>query len=324
MKIENEKTWSFKETLVNHNISVSRNEISILQLNIGKVCNQACVHCHVDAGPHRTEVMSRETMDRILLLLRESKGIHTVDITGGAPELNPDFRYLVTQLIKMKKRIIDRCNLSVLSEDGQEDTAEFLAQNKVEIVASLPCYLESNVDNQRGKLVYQKSIQALQKLNSLGYGMPGSGLTLNLVYNPGGAHLPPGQANLQQAYKQFLKENFGIEFNSLLALTNMPIKRFASLLKKEGHFESYSNLLKENFNPQAAAKIMCRELLSVGWDGQLYDCDFNQALDAPLSSGPNNVMVLKSFEELEMDILFKNHCYGCTAGSGSSCGGTLI
>ncbi|MEJ2116820.1 MAG: arsenosugar biosynthesis radical SAM protein ArsS, partial [Alphaproteobacteria bacterium] len=269
----------FAEMLERHNVMLKRENISTLQINIGKLCNQACHHCHVEAGPKRTEIMERSTVDRILELLQKDKDITLVDITGGAAELNPHFRDLVRAIRAMGKDVIDRCNLSVLFDKGQEDTAEFLATNKVQIVASLPCYLEDNVNAQRGKDVYRKSISALEKLNALGYGKPDTGLVLDLVYNPIGAHLPPAQAKLEADYREHLRNHFGVVFNHLFTITNMPIKRFAHMLERDGLTEQYMQLLIDSFNVQAAQAVMCIQMISVGWDGKLYDCDFNQMLE---------------------------------------------
>lgn len=318
------KTVNFAKTLAEHNIILKRQEIKILQVNIGKICNQACHHCHVESGPKRTENMELETVDRLLELLAKEPDIHTVDITGGAPELNKHFRYFAAAIRKMGKEVIDRCNLTVLFEPNQEDTAEFLAENKIQIVASLPCYLEDNVNKQRGGGVFDKSIKALQQLNALGYGKSDSGLTLNLVYNPVGEHLPPAQKPLEDDYKKYLKEKFDIEFNQLFTITNMPIKRYAHMLEREGRIEDYMKLLTDNFNPQAALGVMCLELVSVSYDGRLYDCDFNQMLEIPLNWKARTIWDIESFSEIEPDIAVASHCFGCTAGAGSSCGGALI
>lgn len=315
---------NFEYALREHNINLKRKAINILQVNIGKRCNQACHHCHVESGPNRTENMTLETVERLLELLEIAPQIHTVDITGGAPEINPHFRYFVTQVRKMNKEVIDRCNLTILFEKEQEDTAEFLAENKVQIVASLPCYKEDNVDKQRGKGVFGKSIRALEKLNSLGYGRVNSDLILNLVYNPIGAHLPPAQAKLEADYHIHLEEVFGIVFNHLFTITNMPIKRYAHVLERDGKIKDYMQLLIDNFNPQAAKGVMCTELVSIGWDGQIYDCDFNQMLDIPLNWKPRNLWDIECFKNIGSEIAVANHCFGCTAGSGSSCGGALL
>jgi radical SAM/Cys-rich protein len=319
-----QETNCFKGILVNNSLSPLRAEIHILQLNIGKKCNQHCAHCHVDAGPRRLEIMNRSTMERILELLARSPNIHTVDITGGAPELNPDFKYLVSELTVLKRKVIDRCNLTVFYEPEQEDTASFLAQNKVQITASLPCYSEENVKQQRGEGTYIKSITALQMLNRFGYGRKNTDLVLNLVYNPMGAQLPPDQSILESEYRKRLKETFHIEFNHLFTITNMPIKRFAVSLQSEGKFGKYMQLLKTNFNPETIDKLMCRDTLSVSWNGRLYDCDFNQALEIPLQSESNDIWKLENFQLKDIEVAWGDHCFGCTAGAGSSCGGVLI
>jgi radical SAM/Cys-rich protein len=299
-----------------------RREVSTLQINVGKLCNQACHHCHVEAGPKRTEIMPADVAERIMTLLAATPSIHTVDITGGAPELNANFRWLVTESRRMGKQVIDRCNLTVLFEAGQETLAEFLANNQVEITASLPCYTESNVDQQRGKGAFEKSIRALRLLNAIGYGR-GQGLTLNLVYNPLGASLPPPQEKLEGDYKLQLRDNFEIEFDRLFTITNMPIKRFAEFLVREGKHEAYMALLTNHFNPATVDGLMCRDLVSIGWDGRIYDCDFNQMLDLETPSG-KTIWAIDSFAELaQKTIATDGHCFGCTAGAGSSCGGSL-
>ena len=313
----------FEKSLDRYNIPNTRYRIETLQLNITKKCNQSCSHCHVNAGPDRAEMMDRKTVDRILELLSGNPEIHTVDITGGAPELNPEFRYLVKELSSMKKKIIDRCNLTVLSEKGQDDTIEFLAQNRVRVVASMPCYLEENVDRQRGNNVYRKSISALQKLNLAGYGQEGNNLVLDLVYNPGSCVLPPEQGMLESDYKQQLKNSYNIVFNRLLTMTNMPIMKYKKVLLSEGNLESYLNLLVNNFNPQAASHIMCRELLSIAWDGTIYNCDFNQAIGISLKENPATVWDIADFNDITSEISFGDHCFGCTAGNGSSCSGAI-
>lgn len=316
---------SFSETLKKNKLTLKRTPTEILQVNIGKRCNQACLHCHVEAGPKRTENMEKKTVDRLLTLLDECKSIHTVDLTGGAPELNPHFRYFVENIRKLNRNVIDRCNLTVLFEPGQESTAEFLAEQKVEIVASLPCYSKNNVDQQRGNGVFEKSIKALQNLNELGYAKEDTGLNLSLVYNPTGAFLPPSQITLEAQYKKELKELFNIEFNQLYTITNMPIKRFLRDLKRTGKLQEYMELLVQSFNPHAANQVMCKNIVSVGWDGNLYDCDFNQMLEIPLSWKTETVWTLHSIDQIqEKEIAFADHCYGCTAGAGSSCGGSLI
>ncbi|HRH81602.1 MAG TPA: arsenosugar biosynthesis radical SAM protein ArsS [Thiobacillaceae bacterium] len=292
-----------------------------LQVNLGYRCNQSCLHCHVNAGPKRTERLDDAQVELVPRVLA-ARGLATLDLTGGAPELHPRFRRLVAAARALGVRVIDRCNLTILSEPGQEGLADFLAAQGVEVVASLPCYLEDNVDAQRGKGVYARSIAGLKRLNALGYGRPDSGLTLNLVYNPGGAHLPPGQAGLEAAYKRELAERHGIAFNHLLTLTNMPILRFGSTLLSKGGFADYMNLLKAGHNPANLDGVMCRELVSVDWRGRLYDCDFNQMLGLAMN-GPASLADLLRADLEGAAIRVADHCYGCTAGQGSSCGGAL-
>jgi radical SAM/Cys-rich protein len=301
---------------------IYRAGLETLQVNLGYLCNQSCVHCHVNAGPQRTELMARETIDCILELLGR-RGIRSLDLTGGAPELNPHFRDLVRSARSLGVHVIDRCNLTVLFERGQEGLAAFLAEQGVEICASLPCYLEGNVDSQRGKGVYGDSMRALRELNALGYGEE---RVLNLVYNPVGPSLPPPQPALEDEYRRELKERFGIRFNRLLTLTNMPISRFGALLLAQGQYGAYMDLLRDNFSAPNMETLMCRRLLSVDWRGYLYDCDFNQMLDLPLTSkgARRHIRELLSDAGLEGDrIATGEHCYGCTAGQGSSCGGAL-
>ena len=314
---------SFQEKLSENSLSLIRDNLNILQVNLGKLCNQACHHCHVEAGPKRTEIMTKKTIDRLLFLIDQTPEIKTIDLTGGAPEMNPHFRYLVKELKTRNKHIIDRCNLTILFEPGQEDLAEFLKDNNVEICASLPCYLEDNVDKQRGKGVFDKSIKALNKLNNLGY-TANNNLILNLVYNPQGINLPPGQKNLESQYKKFLKENFNISFNQLFTITNMPIKRFAHFLIRENLHEKYMKSLNDNFNPETISGLMCKNLISISWDGFLYDCDFNQMLEIPISNSQTSIWNIDSFNKAKKNIAVKNHCFGCTAGAGSSCSGTVI
>jgi radical SAM/Cys-rich protein len=300
---------------------VHRASLETLQVNLGYLCNLSCVHCHVNAGPHRTEQMGRETIDALLALL-DRAAIHTLDLTGGAPELNPHFRYLVREARALDVHVIDRCNLTVLLEPGQEDLADFLAEQQVEICASLPCYVQENVEAQRGKGVYDASIQALQQLNALGYGAE---RILNLVYNPVGPVLPPPQEALETDYRRELKERFGIRFNHLMTITNMPISRFGSVLLAQGQYTEYMHLLRENFSQSNMETLMCRRLLSVDWQGFLYDCDFNQMLDLPLlaSDRRRHIRDLLSTLTLDEPIITGEHCYGCAAGQGSSCGGAL-
>ncbi|MGD8348601.1 MAG: arsenosugar biosynthesis radical SAM protein ArsS [Gammaproteobacteria bacterium] len=305
---------------------LTRRPLEILQVNLGYLCNQSCLHCHVAAGPTRKELMQRETIEQILEVL-ETPGVHTLDLTGGAPEMNPMFRELVSAAREIGITVIDRCNLTILLEPGYEGTDEFLAGNEVQIVASLPCYMEENVDGQRGKGVYDKSMQALKRLNRLGYGEPGSGLNLTLVYNPTGPYLPPPQQSLEQDYKEFLAEKFDIRFNQLFTITNMPIARFGSMLISKGEFENYMNLLKDSFSAANLRGLMCLNQLSIDWEGYVYDCDFNQMLNMnirhPQKGRKLHVSeVLKTRLE-EIPVSIADHCYGCTAGQGSSCGGAL-
>ena len=302
---------------------LQRATLETLQVNLGYLCNLSCVHCHVNAGPQRTELMDRETVDQVLALLAGS-GARVLDLTGGAPELNPHFRYLVREARSLGVRVIDRSNLTVLFEPGQQDLAAFLAEQQVEITASLPCYLEANVEEQRGKGVYEDSIRAIRQLNALGYG---DTLPLNLVYNPQGAVLPPAQGDLQEQYRQELGRRFDIRFNRLLTITNMPISRFGAVLLANDQYVNYMQLLRDNFSQANLATLMCRTLLSVDWRGYIYDCDFNQMLDMPLlaSDRPrHHISELAPGAMLEGNpIVTGEHCYGCTAGQGSSCGGAL-
>ena len=305
---------------------LTRKSLEILQVNLGYLCNQSCLHCHVAAGPTRKELMQRENIEHIVEVLRRPS-VHTLDLTGGAPEMNPMFRELVARARELDVDVIDRCNLTILLEPGYEDTAEFLAENRVQIVASLPCYMEENVDGQRGKGVYGKSMRALELLNELGYGQPGSDLSLTLVYNPTGPYLPPPQERLEQDYKEFLAERFGIRFNQLFTITNMPIARFGSTLLSKGEFEDYMNLLKDSFSTANLKGLMCLNQLSIDWQGYVYDCDFNQMLNMNIRH-PKMRHKLHVSEVLDTDlenipVSIADHCYGCTAGQGSSCGGAL-
>lgn len=307
--------------------ALSRERLTTLQVNLGYKCNQTCVHCHVNAGPTRTEMMDEETLALIPSVLK-ARGLETLDLTGGAPELHQGFRGLVQKAREMGVKVIDRCNLTILFEPGHEDLAEFLASNQVEVVASLPCYTIENVDRQRGQGVFDKSIEGLQRLNALGYGRPGSGLTLNLVYNPQGPSLPPSQAALQADYQRELREHFGIEFNSLFTITNMPIQRFGSMLISKGTFDGYMKLLRDSHRDENLSGVMCRSLISVDYQGYLYDCDFNQmlglAVPDPRLGGPQpHLKDLLETDPSGFDIRVASHCFGCTAGSGSSCGGSL-
>jgi radical SAM/Cys-rich protein len=297
---------------------------SWLQVNLGKRCNQTCAHCHVDAGPHRKEQMPDAVIDDVLRALEQNPSFTLLDITGGAPELHPRFRDLVRGGRALGRRVMDRCNLTVLLEPGQEDTAAFLAAEGVELVASMPCYLRDNVERQRGRGVYDASVEALRRLNALGYGQPGSGLTLSLVYNPGGAHLPPSQASLELDYRRRLYDDHGLVFTNLLTLTNLPIARFAADLSRQGKTTQYQALLESNFNAATVPGLMCRHLVSVSWDGGLYDCDFNQMLGLPAPGPRRHVRELGDVTTLEgAPITVGRHCFGCTAGAGSSCGGAL-
>lgn len=297
--------------------------ITVLQMNVGKLCNQTCRHCHVDAGPDRTEVMSKDTIDLCLQAFARTD-IPTLDITGGAPELNPHFRWLVEQARALGRHVMDRCNLSVLLLPSQADLGEFLARHRVEVVASLPSYRASQTDAQRGEGVFNKSMEALRLLNRLGYGKEGTGLTLNLVYNPVGAFLPPKQEGIEAQFRKELATHHGISFTHLYTITNMPISRFLEFLVASDNYEGYMERLANAFNPAAAAGVMCRYTLSVGWDGILYDCDFNQMLDLPLSyDAPRHIRDFDPARLHHRRIVTGNHCYGCTAGAGSSCGGAV-
>ena len=303
---------------------IKRSKLDTLQVNLGYLCNQQCLHCHVDASPRRSEIMSIETIKDILEFIR-SRNIKTLDLTGGAPEMNPHFTLLVEQAKKLGVHVIDRCNLTILLESGYEDTAKFLAENEVEVIASMPCYQEENVDAQRGKGVFSGSIEGLKLLNKFGYGIDEK-LQLNLVFNPQGINLPPAQLPLEQSYKKELKRQFDISFNSLFTITNMPIKRFGSTLLSKGLFEEYMTVLKKSYSQDNLSGVMCRTTLSVDWQGYVYDCDFNQMLDLPL--GPDvlstHINDLRQSDFNGRDIAIMDHCYGCTAGQGSSCGGALV
>ncbi|MBA3774426.1 MAG: arsenosugar biosynthesis radical SAM protein ArsS [Ramlibacter sp.] len=304
---------------------IRRRRLDTLQVNLGYKCNQSCLHCHVAASPQRTEMMDGEHADLVLEVLR-ARGIATLDLTGGAPELSPHFRDLVRGARALGVRVIDRCNLTILSEPGQDDLAAFLAAQGVEVTASLPCYSPANVDRQRGDGVFDRSIAGLRQLNALGYGQEGSGLVLNLVYNPQGASLPPPQGALEADYKRELLQHFGIRFDHLFALTNMPVQRFGSTLVSKGTFAGYMQLLRGAYQAENLDTVMCRSMVSVDWQGDLYDCDFNQMLGLHARLGemarPHLRDLLTHDPEGE-DIRIADHCYGCTAGQGSSCGGAL-
>jgi len=327
--------------------ALARAELSTLQLNVGKMCNLACHHCHVEAGPNRTEIMSLDTIRRVLGWIDEHAArpdddpdalrLALVDLTGGAPEMNPHFRGLVRELHARGLHVIDRCNLTILLDPGYDDIPAFLAEHRVEVTASLPCYLEDNVDKQRGRGVYWDSVEALKRLNAIGYGHPGSGLTLDLVYNPVGYGLPPDQAALEADYKRHLEAEFGIVFNTLWTITNMPIKRFEHALRREGRYDAYMGKLVDNHDPANVAGVMCRSLVSVGWRGSVYDCDFNQMLQMPLDAagvddmtnehaveaGARKLWDFRPSELIDRPIATGGHCFGCTAGAGSSCTGAL-
>jgi radical SAM/Cys-rich protein len=317
---------AFERTLEEHGLApLTRTVPTILQLNLTLRCNLACHHCHVESGPKRSESLSREGCERVLSLIEASPSIDTLDLTGGAPELHPDFRFVVAGARALGRDVIDRCNLTVLHEPGQQDTAEFLAEQRVRIIASLPCYGAENVERQRGRGVFDRSIDALRRLNALGYGQrDGRSLRLDLVYNPVGAFLPPDQAELETTYREELRDRFGIEFDGLLTITNMPIKRFAHDLEREGQLEAYQSLLAASFNPTTVAGLMCRNLVNVDHEGRLHDCDFNFALGIDPPTGALTIDDVDDLAELaEEPIATASHCFGCTAGAGSSCGGAL-
>ncbi len=304
--------------------ALRRGKLDTLQINVGYRCNQSCFHCHVNAGPNRTEEMAGDVADTVLEFIAR-RGIATLDITGGAPELNAHFRRLVTRARMLGVKVMDRCNLTILEQPGQEDLAEFLAAHEVEVVASMPCYLQDNVERQRGKGVFEGSIRGLKMLNARGYGRD-AGLVLNLVYNPQGPALPPAQASLESDYKRVLGEQYGIVFNNLFVLANMPIQRFGSMLVSKGEFDGYLELLQDAHLDANLDTVMCRNLISVDWRGFVYDCDFNQMLDLPLTQGARERVHLADLIENDLEghpVRVAGHCYGCTAGQGSSCGGAL-
>ena len=305
--------------------AISRQSLQTLQANLGYLCNQSCQHCHVNAGPNRTEIMGDETIDLVLAVLKKHQ-IQLLDLTGGAPEMNPHFKTLVAEARALGVTVMDRCNLTILSEPGYEGLAKFLADNQVQITASMPCYSPANVDKQRGQGVFDRSIDGLQTLNRLGYGVAGSGLELNLVYNPLGASLPPPQAALEADYKRELKSHFDIDFTRLFTITNMPIQRFGAVLLSQGKFEDYMQLLKDAYRPDNLETVMCRSMVSVDFQGYLYDCDFNQMLQLPAMSKSGerpHLRELLASDHFKTQIRVGDHCYGCTAGQGSSCGGAL-
>jgi radical SAM/Cys-rich protein len=314
---------AFEMTLERHgNQGLHAADVEIFQINLGKLCNQVCAHCHVDASPDRGESMTRETAELCIAALAKTE-IPRVDITGGAPELNPNFRWLVEQSKALGRHVMDRCNLTVMFVKGQEDLVEFLARHKVEIICSLPYYQERETDRQRGTGVFSRSVEALKKLNSIGYGIPDSDLILNLVYNPIGAYLPGSQKSIENDFKRNLARKYGIQFHNLYTMTNMPISRFLEFLLQSGNYEAYMERLVNAFNPAAVQGLMCRNTISIGWNGKLYDCDFNQMLDLEVGySAPLHISEFNLTRLNQRRIVTGRHCYGCTAGGGSSCGGT--
>jgi len=299
--------------------------IEIFQMNVGKMCNQVCAHCHVDAGPDRKEIMTKETMQRCLEIIASTPSITTIDLTGGAPEMNPNFRWFVEQCSALGRKVIDRCNLTIIRANPKYyDLPEFFKKHNVEVVSSLPYFSKKMTDNQRGDGVFEASIKALQMLNKVGYGIEGSGLTMNLVYNPSGAFLPGNQESLEADFKRQLKRKYDIEFNSLFAITNLPISRFLDYLLQSGNYEGYMEKLVDAFNPMAAPGVMCRNTVSIGWDGYLYDCDFNQMLELKTATKGQHIDDFNTQDLLNRDIVLNQHCYGCTAGAGSSCGGEVV
>lgn len=315
--------WNFYATLLDHGFhDLKRVQIRDLQVNVGKLCNQACNHCHVDAGPKRTEIMTWATMAKIVDWCARNH-VQLIDITGGAPELNPNFRRFVDASLAIGSSIISRCNLTVLLVEGQEDLAEWYAQRHIKLICSLPCYTKENLEEQRGKGVFEQSIRALQLLNQSGYGIDPM-LSLDLVYNPNGAFLPPSQQALEATYKERLKEDFGIQFNKLYTLTNLPISRFRHYLERTGEYSGYMDLLMERFNPDTVPELMCKHIVSVDWLGRVFDCDFNQMLDIPAGWKQPKYLWEHGLDQiLDQRIAVSSHCFGCTAGAGSSCGGSL-
>lgn len=309
----------FSTKIDNKDFSLTKDKLEIMQINVGKLCNLSCKHCHVSAGPNRKEIMSLSTMKDCLQVFKENN-FTILDITGGAPEMNPNFKWLVKEACNLNAKVIVRTNLVILAKEGYTDLPEFYAKNKVEVVSSLPYYTEKNTDKQRGDGIFNTSISMLQKLNSLGYGMKDD-LILNLVYNPGGAFLPPPQTAMENEYKKNLKNKYNIDFNNLFTITNNPVGRFLSFLEKSNNTKGYMERLYNSFNTSTLRSMMCRNQLSISWDGQLYDCDFNQALDLKVN-GISSIEDLKGKKIDKRQIKFKNHCYACTAGSGSSCGGS--
>lgn len=324
--LEQSKEIAFAEKLMAQNLFPLRpTRLEIFQINVGKMCNQVCKHCHVDAGPDRKEIMTRETMLLCLAAIKLS-GAHTVDLTGGAPEMNPDFRWFVEELSKLGKKIIVRCNLTIIVANKKyRDLPEFFKAHNMEVVSSLPYFTAAKTDSQRGSGVFEKSIEALKMLNAVGYGIPNSGLILNLVYNPTGAFLPNDQMGLEREFKLKLKSLFNIDFNQLFAITNLPVSRFLDYLINSDNYENYMEKLVNSYNPIAAENVMCRNLISIGWDGYIYDCDFNQMLALKVETA-EKLQHLSSFNSIALQnraIKINQHCYGCTAGAGSSCGGAV-
>ena len=316
-------TFDFQQKLAAHGLDLRAASVKTLQVNVGKLCNQACKHCHVDASPKRTEIMTRATAEQVLATLQRFC-IPTLDLTGGAPELNPSFRWLVTQARAHGTHVIVRHNLTVMFEPEQGDLPEFFRAHQIEVISSLPYFQEQQTDAQRGNGVFTKSIAAMRQLNAVGYGVDGSGLLLNLVYNPVGAFLPPAQSSIEADFKRELLARYGLTFNHLYTITNMPIKRFLEYLRRSGNEERYLRKLVEAFNPQAVAGVMCRSLVSVDWTGKLYDCDFNQMLDLGVAEdAPQTIVEFDLVKLAERRIMTGSHCFGCTAGAGSSCGGAV-
>jgi radical SAM/Cys-rich protein len=316
--------FDFEEKLAAHGLELCADTVETLQVNVGKLCNQACKHCHVDASPSRTEIMTRETAEQVIAAVRRFR-IHTLDITGGAPELNPSFRYLVTEARDLGAHVMVRHNLTVLFEPGQHNLPEFFRAHRVEVISSLPYFLEQQTDAQRGRGVFEKSVEALRRLNAAGYGIDGTSLILNLVYNPVGAYLPPSQASIEADFKREMMNRYQVSFNHLYTITNMPIKRFLDYLRRSGNEARYMRKLVEAFNPQTVAGLMCRSLISVDWMGRLYDCDFNQMLEIRVA--PELPQTIADFDPMKFArrrIQTASHCFGCTAGVGSSCGGAVV
>lgn len=316
----------FKDNLTSIDLfPLKPTSLEVFQVNLGKMCNQVCTHCHVDAGPDRKEIMTKETMELIIEVLKSNPHFKIVDMTGGAPEMNPNFRWFVEQVSQLGIQMYVRCNLTIITANKKyHDLPEFFKLHQIEVISSLPFYTQGRTDKQRGDGVFQSSIKALQMLNKVGYGKPDSGLTLNLVYNPAGAFLPPDQHALEKEFKNALKKDFDIEFNNLFAITNLPVSRYLDYLLSSGNYEEYMTKLIDVFNPIAAANVMCRNTISIGWDGYLYDCDFNQMLELKVAAkSSQHLSTYNSDALLNRNIIVSNHCYGCTAGAGSSCGGVV-